>query len=217
MKYLFSSMLLLVFYTNSFAQVGVFGQYHSQSAPIYSTGNQTSNNDNINFKGGGIDYTFRLKNYRIEFFPALVFLSASSTYLNAGGGNDFSINFNTIGIQFNTHFYLFDIEGDCHCPTWSKEGTFFKKGFYLSASLNEYAAFRKIAKLSYDPLFYTALAIGVGLDIGISKHFTITPSIQYEIQQRKLMLTDFVHPDTNQYTVNNLIFELRLGYSFKDH
>ena len=210
-------MLLLVFYTNSFAQIGLIAQYHSQSAPVYYAKIDKPNEENIQLAGGGIDYTFRLKNYRVEFFPALVYLNGSSKYPDENTLGENTLNLTTLGIQFNTHFYLFDIEGDCHCPTWSKDGDFLKKGFYLSLSLNGYNTMFKEEGIPDINLYYGALAIGLGIDIGLAKKITLTPSLQYELQQRKTISPGFISLENKQNTVSNLILGLRLGYSFKDH
>lgn len=217
MKILLSSMLFLIIYTNSTAQVGVLGQYHSQSAPLYYINNDKTNDDNITFTGGGIDYSFRLKNYRVEFFPALVYLIGKSSYTNQTTETTHNLDLTTLGLQFNTHFYLFDIEGDCHCPVWSKDGDLLKKGFYLSLSLNAYNTKFKETNTADQNITYGAIALGAGSDIGLSKNLTLTPSIQYELQQRKLITNDFLVNDNKQNSVSNLIIGLRLGYSFKDH
>jgi hypothetical protein len=92
-----------------------------------------------------------------------------------------------------------------------------KKGFYLSASINGYSTSYESDDFSTDPLIYGAISAGLGLDIGISPKLTLTPSFQYELQSRKVITPFFSSMSEKTETVSNLIFGLRIGYSFKEN
>ncbi len=217
MKILLSSVAFLFIITGISGQIGIQGQYHIQHPPVFYTDATHQNENNINLQGIGIDYTFRLKEYRVEFFPTFVYLKGSTTYRSEFNQSDKDISLSTYGLQLNTHFYIFDIEGDCHCPTWSKDGTFLKKGFYFSVALNVYGTNFKSTDYSSNPIYYGAIAAGAGVDIGITKNITLTPSFQYELQNRKVITPFISSSSPKNETVSNLIFGLRLGYSFKDN
>jgi len=132
----------------------------------------------------GLDYTFRLANNRIEFFPEInyVGLETHNIVLDRGGiqrtMNDQAFNF-----YFNTNFYIFDFEGDCDCPVFSKDGNFLKKGFFLQLSPGASYHFFNYTEEAGTPSdrtlernsFSYSLGGGVGVDIGISEFITITP------------------------------------------
>jgi hypothetical protein len=131
----------------------------------------------------GVDYWFRLKKYRIEFMPEIgMGLKTSSNYSIKTSTTDFSY----FASNFNTHIYLFDLEGDCDCPTFSKQGPSLKKGFFLSFSpgilFNKKEISLGALETSYDSnQINFRIGIGAGFDIGISDLFTITPIISYNL------------------------------------
>jgi hypothetical protein len=127
------------------------------------------------------DYWMRLKNYRIEFFPEIYYNTSSSELILSLDGHNFTSN--NIGFNANVSFYLFDLEGDCDCPTFSKQGTFFSKGFYLQFSPGiTYSSFsqEQSIKQSASTISYK-IGFGAGIDIGLTNLFTITPHIRYNI------------------------------------
>lgn len=132
-------------------------------------------NSNLEF---GLDYWLRLKNYRVEFMPEL-FYSKSETSINTA-----TYNSQAFGVAVNTNFYIFDFEGDCDCPTFSKDGNFFSKGFFLSASPSlEYVSrdFEDDSEaMASDKNINIGISIGAGLDIGILDLITISPYIKYK-------------------------------------
>jgi len=87
-----------------------------------------------------------------------------------------------ISLFANTHFYLFDLTGDCDCPTFSKDGGFVKKGFYVELSPGLSYASSTIKGITGDPSnssFVPSLGLGLGVDIGLSDLLTITPMIRF--------------------------------------
>jgi len=170
------------------AQIGVSGAFSNISTPGWE---EILQNENIDqFNNGytlSLDYWFRLKDYRVEFLPELSY-SGYDNLVERDGETSFSpsldANLNILAFSFNTQIYLFDIEGDCDCPTWGKEGGFFNKGFYFMAgpgiSLVQHTDEINFADGSEEPSIIDEstirlmLSAGAGFDIGITKAITLT-------------------------------------------
>jgi hypothetical protein len=127
----------------------------------------------------GMNYFFRLKNYRLEFLPG-VGLSYESGKLPHNQSP--TLDFKSTGPQVFSliNLYPFDFKNDCNCPTFKKEGNTLKKGLHLIINLAYQYNIRKYAteeqKLGQ---LYTGL--GFGNDFGISEHLTLTPMLIYAI------------------------------------
>lgn len=126
--------------------------------------------------GVGLDYWFRLENYRVEFLPEI-----GIKMHKALRADDLRLDWNSYYLRFNTQFYILNFEGDCDCPTFSKHEPWFQKGFFLSASLGA-----ALSRYDTDLAGATAsqwnysFAVGAGLDLGVSDVITITPYIQWQ-------------------------------------
>lgn len=142
---------------------------------------QSKTLDTVNISQDGIhasvEYNFRLKQKRIEFRPGL-------GYRFTWNGSSQDGYFRSVDFDMNTAIYPFDFAGDCHCPTFSKSGDLFKKGFFLE--LNPGVGYQLLSRLRSDPDDPARLPIrsknvewklggSVGLDIGLSDLFTLTP------------------------------------------
>ena len=129
----------------------------------------------------GVDYWFRFKNVRIEFFPEIgIGLSKSKNPASADDMFPQSYNLRKVYGGINAHFYLFDLKNDCKCPTFSKQNDFLKKGLFVL--LGSKAHFQnKETIFNSDKISHNDLAIeitgGVGLDIGLSDLITISPFV----------------------------------------
>lgn len=174
--------------------------------------------------GVGIDRWFRLKNQRVEFFPELNY----STYSKSWDNNFGAIKDNQISLYANTSFYLFDMAGDCDCPTFSKDGGIFKKGFFVQISpgisysrLNVQRTDLEIDQTS--STFNPSLGIGAGVDIGLNDFVTITPFLKYrylfgaewEDLQSTLRPEVSVLLDTNT-GIETVSFGVRVGVRFDE-
>lgn len=165
--------LLLLALSGSYAQVGASAHYVTDrsaarglvtASDVPGTGWQV-----------GVDYWFRLKQARIEFLPTLAYSSQSPS---AVGGTDDATSTRGYHFYFNTNIYPFDLQGDCDCPTFSKQGPTFQKGFFVQLSpgmsywdVEVDAGDQSTA--SADWAFSAGAA--VGFDLGFSDVFTLTP------------------------------------------
>lgn len=181
-------MVILVFwFLPSSAQIGVRANYGLSNAPNWEalSANSTQFAAADFFGSGytiGIDYWLRLPQNRIEFYPELRYTSYETNSQLLLNGQDVNVNSTSLGLYANTHFYVLDFLGDCDCPTFSKQGGLFKKGFFLSVSPGIYYH-KKSSDLIVGNLESVSgyLGIGLGLDIGVSNLITITPTFQYAI------------------------------------
>lgn len=132
----------------------------------------------------GIDYWFRLKNVRVEFFPELAFSRVEADMSNWATDFDrYELRNQSLHVQLNTHFYVLDFFGDCDCPTFSKQDPFLQKGFYLELSPGiARQHFQRAIETSdfetYGTTYQFTLAAGAGVDIGVSEFLTVTPYIR---------------------------------------
>jgi len=159
--------------------IGIYGQFGLQVKYFFG---QSETLDSVNLSQDGfqasIEYSFRLKQKRIEFHPGLGYRTAFQLETYDG-------YFSALDLDLNIAIYPFDFAGDCDCPTWSKEGTLIKKGFFLEVSPGiSYQTIHRDKFISFaDPLpepikssdFVLKIGAAVGLDIGISEQFTLTP------------------------------------------
>ncbi|MEM8909381.1 MAG: hypothetical protein AAGD05_16155, partial [Bacteroidota bacterium] len=138
-KYLFS-LFFLCFVFSSSAQFGLNLSYRTFNASGWERTIDQINSDIGTVAepldrgwGIGLDYWFRLKNYRIEFLPELNYSSFSKTWSNPTNETD-QLTSRFLSLHFNTNIYLFDLSGDCDCPTFSKQGDLMQKGFFVQVS-----------------------------------------------------------------------------------
>ena len=171
-------LILFLFPIACFGQFGgnvryIFGQSETlELAHISQDGIQAS-----------VEYGFRLKQKRVEFHPGL-------GYRFTLDKPNFEGTMHSFDLDFNTAIYPFDFAGDCDCPTWSKDGTLIKKGFFIEVSpgiayqtLQRNFIVSDVAGGELEPTdigssnLLLKLGASVGLDIGISEQFTITPML----------------------------------------
>lgn len=224
---LFSLALFLT--SLSFGQIGIRTSYLVGDDPVWDLiGLSGVPNELIGPETGfsvGLDYWFRLKNQRIEFYPEINYATLSDDL-----AGDVDLQFNMFSFYFNTQIYFLDFAGDCDCPTFSKDGTIFDKGLFLlispgysfqnfEISPNE-GEVQKLDNSTFN------IGAGLGLDIGISDVITLTPFGG----ARYYLSTPWNGHDTVYFVDNSLgriapgqdkllqfFAGIRLGFRFDDH
>ena len=183
-KIVFSVSICLLFIGTTFAQFGFNVGYNVNNAAdwkITGTNDQEIIADfHTNSMAFGLDYWFRLKNYRIEFTPEINFSSATAK--NTLDEIDIETTLRTYSFFFNTNFYIFEFKGDCNCPTFSKPGLELEKGVFIRLSPGVALAngqFKTSSKTFINNSLAFSIAAGIGLDLGISDFITLTPIIMY--------------------------------------
>ncbi|GLR16303.1 hypothetical protein GCM10007940_09180 [Portibacter lacus] len=196
-------------------QIGLQFRYSSLNVEEWTDATKEADLFKNNFDFG-IDYWLRLKEYRVEFNPEL-YTSRASTE-----GNSANYKSEVYGLSTNTNFYIFDFIGDCNCPTFSKDGNFFTKGFFISATpMVEYHT-KKAESVDDGPELkvnntYFAGAIGAGVDIGLTDLITITPYIRYKLTPNVSWdgLSQFEgmeNVEDEKFLLKQLQFGVRLGF-----
>ncbi len=167
---------LLLFFAPviGYGQYGVNLRYQFSNSPTLDSGQ-------ISQEGiqASLEYHFRLRQKRLEFHPGLGY---RTTFNQA----DLTGYFSSIDFDFGTSIYPFDFQGDCHCPTFSKDGVLFKKGFFLEVIPGVGSqTFKRIKSDPDDPArlpitsnkLVFKLGLAAGLDIGLSDQFTLSPML----------------------------------------
>jgi hypothetical protein len=125
----------------------------------------------------GPSYWFRFKNKRIEFNPALLYDYSKSDYQNSNG---LSLSEHSLVFSLPVLIYPFDFSNDCNCPTFNKSGQLFEKGFHFIIYAALPYSIKKVSEpneISLNTLGAYQLGLGAGLDFGISKKYTLSPSL----------------------------------------
>ncbi len=217
------TLSFFLFINKTSAQYGINASYQTFSASDWEgLINQSDLSGAAPINSGfavGIDRWFRLKNARVEFFPELNYARYSVDWSD----NVTSLNHQQISLFANTHFYIFDLEGDCDCPTFSKDGGILKKGFYVALSPGLSYATSTFKDNNGDPSsssLVPSLGLGVGVDIGLSDLLTITPMIRYrrhfgvqwdDLDQHLNLDIQGDNDDSLKSGINSFSFGLRLG------
>lgn len=182
MRIIVTPIIVLLLSSAVYAQVGVRTYYQNINAPNWERLQRENSipGEQVTYMpqsyGASIDTWFRLSDYRIEFYPEVGYLSMSSFEID-----DISIQWDQWFAKLNTHFYVFDFEEDCNCPTFSKQSPWLKKGFFFALSAGgAYAQYdNPILTGDRNNNFVFTGSIGAGLDIGINDFITITPLINW--------------------------------------
>jgi hypothetical protein len=171
-----SLSILLLLASRLSAQIGVQGQIHlpgligeTETVPSPVLQNAWS---------AGIVYTIRNSGIRLEFIPGI-------GYMQTSGETDASLKVKGQGLTagVDVRLYPMDLYGDCMCPTFSRKGDVFKKGFFWEGGagylyLNQNLGTEK----SVGHGFFAR--VGAGIDIGLSRSITITPGLRMQYQHR---------------------------------
>jgi len=179
MKNTFLVLSLLFIFQNVNAQVGVSAGAKIMNASEWTDFlNKEMQTNAGNYQGWhvGIDYWFRLPQKRVEFFPEISYEKYSQDF---GLATD---EIKSLSLYFNTNIYLLDFEGDCNCPTFSKGGDLFEKGFFIQVSpgISYFTStFGLDSEEIEDSNLSFGLGLGAGLDVGISDFLTITPLLKF--------------------------------------
>lgn len=185
MKRIVVIALCLGWTVHSFSQFGINAGYRLNHAPDWQWAASDAGTPDPVLGNGfsvGVDYWMRLKNYRLEFLPELNYSRFNKTLpLDRETSNQFFSFF------LNTNWYLFDFEGDCNCPTFSKQGQFLKKGFFVQLSpgitylKNSFTMPQDLLPDNKETIdsnsWAFSIGLGAGIDIGVSDLFTVTPMV----------------------------------------
>lgn len=189
---------------SGFSQIGISTQYLIQDFPNLEMPH--ANNNAINTQVGfGLSYWFRMKKVRWEITPTLYYHQGSG--VDNDEGADFSQSTTSLHIQNN--FYLADFKNDCMCPTFSKQGEWIRKGFFIYAAPGFGSNQFKLNEIKPEAQFYVYGEIGMGMDFGLTNVFTLTPSLGYRQLFNQGDLPDISIPSSHNQLVGNLKLTFR--------
>ncbi|MFZ1704257.1 MAG: hypothetical protein WAT79_07915 [Saprospiraceae bacterium] len=224
--FLFFCLLLIVSSSPLQAQYGIRAKVNfDQNANVNSVLNKRFGNQKSVFVPGyelGLDYWFALKKKRIEFLPEIAIFYASNELSPGLTATSQRFIFN-----FHTQIYALDLNEDCNCPTFAKQGPSINKGFFFhvtpgvafqqnefdidAAKTNE----PESSNSKNNQLVYH-VGLGLGLDFGLNELITITPMVSYFFHST----SDYTIIETENELVNletnftQLQFQIRTGFRF---
>ncbi|MBK8642842.1 MAG: hypothetical protein IPN15_11720 [Saprospiraceae bacterium] len=201
MKQFFPILVLVTgLYTEALGQWGV--QIQGERHVVSTIPSVSSSEIGSDFFGvfGGVNYFFRLKNYRLEFLPGagLAYESGKFPLIQSA-----KLNFKSIGPQIFSliNIYPFDFKNDCNCPTFKKEGNTLKKGLHLIIDLGfRYNIRNYVDQEQKTGQFYTGF--GIGNDFGISENLTISPMILYNFGHLDKHLDSESYPEFSHQKIS---------------
>ncbi|MDX1667611.1 MAG: autotransporter domain-containing protein [Saprospiraceae bacterium] len=126
----------------------------------------------------GVDYWFRLKNRRIEFISEI-------TYAHYRQDDLINARFESSWYSFflRTNIYPFDFFSDCDCPTFSKQESPLRRGFFVQLVAGLSWIDQRIEAPSFsadtDHLAF-GTGLGLGYDLGLSNLITLTPTAGWQ-------------------------------------
>ncbi len=180
----FASLLTLA--TFGQAQWGLMVNYSNNQAQNWQLGdNPDGSFQERSILGRGfstsLDYRLRIPRTRVELLPALGIGQAARIFTESPNSLiapplEFSVRY--AGFNLPVHIYFLDLDGDCDCPTFSRQGPGLKKGLFLmvSAGINYFDLSLKNYPANIDQRSWVGnVGIGLGLDLGLSKRLTISP------------------------------------------
>ena len=173
-------VLSLLFFCNSIsAQLNLSTFYSKINATDWQTqiDSKLGNQNNLNYNQAftfGLSYWFRLPQKRVEFTPEISYADFEGEYVFPNDGQ-FNVDIHLHQLNFHTNIYILDFAGDCNCPTFGKQEPIFKKGLFLQVSPGVMFSSYNVNEGDVSNATSFQIGAGIGLDIGLSENFTITP------------------------------------------
>ncbi len=185
-------------------QVAMNSWFHSEEMEVITlqNGAQVQGPD-LNSIILAVSYEWALENYRVQFHPSLYYGQSTEEIMIA---EDANLEQAFSGFALPVRFYLLDFEGDCNCPTFSKTSNFFSRGFFFEAAGFYQRINQRLNVPGGDQSFQNyGASIGLGLDIGLSDHWTFTAFARTgqwftpSVADDKLELLSFEEASTSFY------------------
>ncbi len=133
--------------------------------------------------GGGVNYWLGLSYYRLEFTPGLYYLYADTNI--SYNQKDVNFQVHNLGVEVAMNAYIFDFIRKNYkrdCPSFSRDGQWLKKSFFVQVSTALYRSFKQIKDVDIDlksDNLAGEIGFGIGVDIPIFQYFVVAPVIKY--------------------------------------
>ena len=133
----------------------------------------------------GLEYWWKPMERRLEIMPELIYGWHETLTPDLSQGSPISSESYNASILINVRAYPMDFNSDCDCPTFSKDGNFFTKGFYVELGPGvHYTKHEALTPTIQVPVHNSSntswrVHAGVGLDIGLSNLITLNPFFSY--------------------------------------
>ena len=181
----------------------------------------------------GINHSIPIPNFGMRILPELNYATYEAEWNDTNNTSSTPINLELSVFTFliNSNIYLFNLEGDCDCPTWGKDGNFFEKGFHLEVGPG-LSYFKHVGERgnpdSGDELSNTnvrlVVNVGLGLDIGLTKKITVTPFARMrwnspsEWENLESIVNDLTKPEVEEVSSDFIQREIgiKIGYRYKN-
>jgi len=193
-KHFLSFVIVLFFIGQSQAQFSLAFKYETNKAPEWNDAiNAQSSEENLNILSPSMSLHVGYWLKPIETFRWNVIAELGGSMSNHEIDIENELSWTRVDLTINNHIYFLDLEGDCDCPTFKKQGPALSKGFFINLAPG--FAYNKF-KYDYSGPFFPVdpdpqietlesssanfkISIGAGLDIGINELITITPFANY--------------------------------------
>lgn len=238
-------LILTIFFVSQIeAQISVLGGISTFSAGNWDRIMDKPDNgvdgsigmDKFNFDAlYGLSYSIPIPNVGMRIQPEINYTRFSSSGFNRNILPNFELlsldlNVQNIAFLLNTNIYLLNLEGDCDCPTFGKDGGFFEKGFHIQGGPGVVLSSKQIIRKDESGASTTStinetkftFVIGAGLDIGLTDKFTITPFARYKWiapqawPELTELLDNFSPNEDNTNSISNFEVGVKLGFRYKN-
>jgi hypothetical protein len=154
------------------AQLGVSMGYSWGNAPDWQMDLSAPPGEGVLL---GLEYALPFKQLRMELVPGLALSRLSTPEI---------LGVNTTSTGYSAHLqwriYPFDLQGDCNCPTFSRQGNLLQKGIWLAAlggvtAMDNRINFDLLQGESIRRSLNVMGGVQLGLDLGLSEILTLSP------------------------------------------
>lgn len=203
----------------NYAQVGIKSQYSMNNFSDWN--NWARNNTQIDeffssMVEFGLDYGISFSQVRLKLHPYLSYGQGTTQIRNSTE----YLNLRQYGLGLDFRYYPMDDSDNCNCPTFSKQGDFLQKSFFvlLTLGVRKYKLDTALESVPEDSGIAYQIAVGAGLDFGFSDFFTLTPFTQLAYgggYNYSTLQSAYDVPNDFKSSVVQTVLGVRMGFRFE--
>ena len=225
MKLTSLTILLSFLAQMAYSQFTLSARYESGSTNDWEQHLQSLSLDNQEFISNAfslhLGYWIKvLKDYRWDLIPEIGYSTSEADLITFINNN---YKWNKFEFTLNNHIYLFDLESDCNCPTFSKDGNIVTKGLFLNLApgiaMNSFKQTlgNEAESVSTNSTQFIG-RVGFGFDLGITELLTVSPLFNFVIRPNsdwpQLGIDGTYENESITSNINQTEFGLRLNLRF---